>query len=209
MGNGILVVCEHENGTPKKTAFELLNKARELSGSLGGSVSALLIGASNTDGLGEYGASTVYTVSGGDFDSGGPGVWVSAMAAAIAAASPAVVLGSTSDRTRAAFPRLAARLGAGMASDCTELTVDGGTIVARRPMYAGKASAEVRFSSEVALITARPNSFPGATASGSAVGPTALDAQLFPAAWAAGRCVLSSSILPSSILAPLLKLPSH
>ena len=46
MSNGILVVCEHENGTPKKTAYELLSKARELSASLGGDVSALLIGAS-------------------------------------------------------------------------------------------------------------------------------------------------------------------
>ncbi|MEC9390487.1 MAG: electron transfer flavoprotein subunit alpha/FixB family protein [Myxococcota bacterium] len=178
MSNGILVVCEHENGTPKKTAYELLSKARELSASLGGDVSALLIGASTTEMLGEYGAATVYTVEGADFDAGGPGAWVSAMSAAIAAANPAVVLGSTSDRTRAAFPRLAARIGAGMASDCTELFVDGGAIVARRPMYAGKASAEVRFSSDVALVTARPNSFPGATASGSAVGSTPLDAQL-------------------------------
>ena len=28
MGNGILVVCEHEDGVPKQTAYELLSKGR-------------------------------------------------------------------------------------------------------------------------------------------------------------------------------------
>lgn len=175
MSNGILVVCEHENGTPKKTAFELLSKARELAGSTGGSVSALVIGSSSSEGLGEYGASTVYTVDGAEFATGATGAWVSAIEAAINAANPSVVIGSASARTREAFPRLAARIGAGMASDCTDLRADGGAVVARRPMYAGKASAEVRFSSPVSLITARPNSFPGASATGSAVAGSPID----------------------------------
>ena len=178
MGNGILVVCEHENGAPKKTAYELLSKARELAAETGGSVSALLIGSGNTQGLGEHGASTVYSVEGADFNSGANGAWVSAIEAAVQVASPSVVLGSASARTREAFPRLAVRLNAGMASDCTELSVQGGAIVARRPMYAGKASAAVRFSSDVALITARPNSFPGASAAGNAVASSPIQVTL-------------------------------
>jgi electron transfer flavoprotein alpha subunit len=180
MNNGILVVCEHEDGAPKKTAFELLSKARDLASQTGGTVSALVVGADISQGLGEHGAAAVYTVSGDDFTSGASGAWVSSIAAAIETASPAVVLASASARSREVFPRLAARIGAGMASDCTELSVDGGKVVARRPMYAGKASAEVRFSSDVALITARPNSFPGASASGGAVGTTPLSVALGP-----------------------------
>jgi electron transfer flavoprotein alpha subunit len=178
MGNGILVVCEHENGAPKKTAYELLSKARDLVSGTGGSVSALLIGSGNTEGLGEHGASTVYCAEGSDFTTGAVGAWVSAIQAAIQVASPSVVLASTSARTREAFPRLAARLQAGMASDCTELSVEGGAVVARRPMYAGKASVAVRISSDVALITARPNSFPGATPSGGAVSASPLSVTL-------------------------------
>jgi electron transfer flavoprotein alpha subunit len=166
MGSGILVVCEHEDGMPKKTAFELLSKARELSGNLGGPVSALVIGSADAANLGEYGAATVYTVDGAEFSSGVVGAWVGALAAAVAAANPAVVLGAASARTRAAFPRLSARIGAGMASDCTDLSVDGGVLVARRPMYAGKAFADVQISSPVALYTVRPNSFPGAAPCG-------------------------------------------
>ncbi len=178
MSNGILVVCEHENGTPKKTAYELLSKARELVGSLGGSVSALMIGSSSTGQLGEYGADTVYAVEGDEFANGGTGAWISAIEAAIGAADPALVIGSTGARANEAFPRLAARFGAGMASDCTDLAADGGAIVARRPLYAGKASAEVRFSSNVAFITARPNSFPGAAATGAGASATPLSATI-------------------------------
>ena len=166
MGNGILVVCEHDEGSPKKTAYELLSKARDLSAALGGQISAVVIGTGSASDLGEYGATTVYTADGPEFAAGGTGAWVAGIAAAVAAADPAVVLGSVSARTREAFPRLAARLGAGMASDCTDLTVDGGALVARRPMYAGKASADVKISSSVALYTVRPNSFPGAAPSG-------------------------------------------
>ena len=168
MGNGILVVCEHDNGVPKKTAYELLSKARDLASETGGAVSALVIGSDNVADLGDYGASTVYTVSGAAFASGDTEPQVAAMAVAIAAASPGAVLASASPRNRESFPRLAARIGAGMATEVTDLRVDAGSVVGRRPMYAGKAFADVRMSSEVGLFTVRPNSFPGAAPSGGA-----------------------------------------
>ena len=180
MGSGILVVCEHDAGTPKKTAYELLSKARTLSSEIGGTISAVVIGTTNAADLGEYGASTVYTIDGGDFTSGSTGAWVAAIVAAVEAAGPSVVLGSVSARTKEVFPRLAARLGAGMASDCTELRADGGALVARRPMYAGKAFADVRVSSPVALYTVRPNSFPGAAPSGGSATIEALSVALSP-----------------------------
>ncbi len=180
MGSGILVVCEHEQGTPKKTAYELLSKARELSGGLGGPISAVVIGTDSAGDLGEYGATTVYTANSGDLSNSGTGAWVAAIASAVQAADPAIVLGSVSARTREAFPRLAARLGAGMASDCTDLKVEGGSLVARRPMYAGKAFADVRISSSVGLYTVRPNSFPGAAPSGGSAAVSPLSVTLSP-----------------------------
>jgi len=178
MGNGILVVCEQENGVPKKTAYELLSKARSLVSEIGGDLSALVIGSGDAADLGTYGATTVYTVDGEDFSSGATGAWLRALETAVNQASPAVVLGAASARTREAFPRLAARLGAGMASECTDLRAEGGRVVGRRPMYAGKAFADVNISSDVALFTVRPNSFPGAAPSGGAAGATALSVSL-------------------------------
>ena len=155
MANGILVVCEHENGTAKKTAFELLGKAGELAATLGGEVSAVVIGAEGSLGLG---AATVYNVNGGDFGTYTSGAWTDALAAVIAKADPAVVLAPVSAATKDFFPRLSARLGAGMVTEATGLEVDGG-LVATRPIYGGKALSKVRVSSDVALVTVRPNSF--------------------------------------------------
>jgi electron transfer flavoprotein alpha subunit len=166
MGNGILVFCETDGGAPRKTAFELLSKAASLGM---GPVSAVVIGDADTSSLGGYGASTVYHVPGAAFGSYVTGAWVKALAAVVAKADPAVVLGSVSAATRDAFPRLAARLGAGLAVEVTGLRADGGTLVGRRPVYAGKALVDVRVSSPLAFFTVRPNSFPvGAPAGGSA-----------------------------------------
>ena len=64
MSEGILVICESADGKVKKTALELLGKANDLSKVLGGSVSALLVGDGDAEGLGAYGASKVFQVSG-------------------------------------------------------------------------------------------------------------------------------------------------
>ena len=64
MSEGILVLCEAVNGTLKKTTFELLGKATELAGALGGSVTALLVGEGDTASLGQYGAAKVLKVDG-------------------------------------------------------------------------------------------------------------------------------------------------
>jgi electron transfer flavoprotein alpha subunit len=174
MGNGILVVCEQENGIPKKTAYELLSKARSLVAEVGGDLTALVIGSGDAADLGTYGPSAVYTVDGADFSSGATGAWVRALEAAVAETDPAVVLGAASARTREAFPRLAARLGAGMGTECTDLRAEGGRVVGRRPMYAGKAFADVHISSALSLFTVRPNSFPGAAPNGGTAAATPL-----------------------------------
>ncbi len=56
-------------------------------------------------------------------------------------------------------PRVAAKTGAGLASDCVALEAKGGKLVARRPMYAGKAYATVEWAGEPQMATLRPNVF--------------------------------------------------
>lgn len=157
MGNGILVICEHDGGSFKKTAFELLGKANDLAP---GNVSALVIGDADGASLGAHGATKAYQVSGGGFGRNDVASMVAAIQAVIAAADPAVVLASASPQAKACLPRLAARLGLGLGAECTDLRAEGGTVIGRRPMYAGKAFADVSISSAPAIFTVRPNSFP-------------------------------------------------
>ena len=155
MSNGILVICEHDGGTFKKTAFELLAKAKALGV---GSVTALVIGADGGAELGGYGADKVVTIA-GDFSRHLTGAYVKAVQGAIEAVAPAVVLASASAEAKDALPRLAARLGLGLGTEVTELRNEGGAVVGRRPVYAGKAFVDVAVSSSPALFTVRANSF--------------------------------------------------
>ena len=61
-------------------------------------------------------------------------------------------------------PRVAARVGAGLVSDVVNLEVKDGKLEARRPVYAGKALATVRWEGEPQMATLRPNVFALGTA---------------------------------------------
>jgi electron transfer flavoprotein alpha subunit len=149
---GILILADHDAGTFKSTALELVGKAREL----GGPVAALAIGTSSGEGLP---ADLVLTVDGPDFATFNTIPWVDALAAAVAKVQPEVILATANMISKDVMPRLAARLGVGMASDVVELKLVGGAVVGRRPVYAGKALYDVTVKSSPAIFTARPNSF--------------------------------------------------
>jgi electron transfer flavoprotein alpha subunit len=155
----ILVFADSENGAFKPTAAELLGKATELAAALGTTVSAAVLGDAPAASLGGLGASKVYQAS-GDFSGYDSAAIVDALAAIIAAAGPTVVLAPATYVGRDALPRLTARLGSAMGSDCSDLKVEGGAIVGRRSEYAGRAYTDVAISSTPAVFTVRPNTFP-------------------------------------------------
>lgn len=167
MGNGILVIAEHEGGVFKKTAGELIAKAKALGL---GPVTALVIGHSGGAELGGFGADAVLAVSGADFGRYSNAAFVSAVQAAIAAVQPAAVFASAGAQARDGLPRVAARLGLGVGADVTELRVEGGALIGRRPVYSGKAFADVVVSSSPAIFTLRANAF-GVPASTGAQAP--------------------------------------
>jgi electron transfer flavoprotein alpha subunit len=179
--SGILVLAEHEGGTFKKTAFELAAKAAELARALGTTASAVVLGKAPAADLGGYGVSTVYQVSAaGDFAAYEPSAITDALAAAVERASPDVILAPASYLGKDALPRLVARLNTGMGSECTELRAEGGGVVGRRPLYAGKLLADVRVTGRPAIYTVRPNSFPQPTSTGAKAEVVAVAAVVNP-----------------------------
>ena len=174
MSNGILVICEHDGGSFKKTAFELIGKAKNLNV---GPVTALVLGSGAGADLGGYGADKVVTID-GDFGTHLTGRYVSAVQAAIGAVGPAVVLAAASAEAKDALPRLAAPMGLGLGTEVTELRNEGGAVVGRRPVYAGKAFVDVNISSSPALFTVRPNSFSIGESTGASAAVEALSADI-------------------------------
>ncbi len=71
---------------------------------------------------------------------------------------PAVVILPASVDGKDLAARLAAKLGAGLAQDCTEIVCEGGAVKAKRPIFAGKAYAWCEFAEgALPLISCRPN----------------------------------------------------
>ena len=82
-----------------------------------------------------------------------------ALEAIVKAAAPAVVLTGKTVLTREASPRLAFRLGTGIAQDCVAVKMDGDALVADRPVYGGASVARVAVRSTPAVATLRANAF--------------------------------------------------
>lgn len=64
-------------------------------------------------------------------------------------------------------PRVAAKVDAGIAMDVVAYEFEGDNLIASRPVYAGKALVDLKITSDVKILTLRPNVFPAGDASGN------------------------------------------
>ncbi len=154
----VLVFTEFSQGQLKKSALELLSAARK--SGLKIQAVALGSGAKNlVDVLGKEGVDDAILGDDAAFDQYNPELFTEVVSNILNDKKPTVVLASSSTLGRDLFPRVAARLNTGVVSDCTELEISGtGEVKVRRPMYAGKCSAEVAFvNSPVQIVLMRPN----------------------------------------------------
>ena len=161
MGN-ILVFAEHQDGKLKKTSFELLSKATELAAQTGGSVEAVLVGNA-VEGLAQelapYGAKKVYVLDSANLEKYNTLAIVKVVADLVSQVKPDIFLASASPAGKDFFPRLAARLNTGLASDSIDLKIADGKLVATHPIYSGKALVDVKITSLPQMALVRANSF--------------------------------------------------
>jgi electron transfer flavoprotein alpha subunit len=160
MGNNVLVIAEQRDGVLKKVAFEMLGVGADLASALGGGAEAALLG-SGLDGLpdtlAQYGATKVYVADDPALESYSSEGYTNTLDAFIGKVEPAIILLGATAMGKDLAPRLAARLGVGLASECVALEIDGGRLLATRPIFAGKALATVKLSGDPQVATVRPN----------------------------------------------------
>lgn len=167
----ILVFAEQRDNKFKKPAFEAVRTARTIADQLSGEVVALVIGGSVRSiapTLGAYGAHKVLVAEDPRLASYASGAYARLIADAAKAQQAEVVFVPATAMGKDLAPRVAVKLDAGFASDCTALGVEGGEIIATRPIYAGKALTQLKITSPSKVFTLRPNVFvagePGGTA---------------------------------------------
>ena len=160
-GKGVLVLGEALGGQLSLTAQELLAAGRQVADTLGeelaiGLLSNTLEGASQQ--AVSYGADQVYTVTSPLLGQYQVDLYLAAMETLCREVDPNIILIGRTIEGRELAPRLAFRLGVGLAQDCLEVSADPATkkLLANRPVYGGNAVAVISCNYSPQIAALRP-----------------------------------------------------
>ena len=153
----ILVLVDHEAGTPDALSLEALTFGRDLASSLGVPLEAVVIGDDPmADHLGAFGVSIVNLVSDERLAAYAPAAWAQGVIDAMAASTPLAVLATGSDRGNEIMGHVAAKMGAAFAANCLEVE-PGDTYTVTRQRWGGSLLEEARLSGDIKLLTVAPH----------------------------------------------------
>jgi electron transfer flavoprotein alpha subunit len=145
MPNGILVFAEHRGGAFNKTSFEAVAAAQQLGASLGQPITAVVLGTDATLAaeVAAYKLDKVVSVENPKLADYTPDGYADAMERAVRALDPQYVIMPHTYLVRDFAPKLAARFGKDLISDCVRATVADVSVVFSRRIFQGKIDADV------------------------------------------------------------------
>src|SRR5512138_793376 len=158
----VLIVAEQVNGALRKATLHAVSAGRELARRTGGKLHLAVLGkgiAQVADELAAWGA---------DVHAADAPVLEHPLAEAcapvvadLAKALQATFVGAAATAYgKDLLPRVAAKLGAGMATEVLGFGGEGAAVTFRRPMWAGNVLAEVEIATAVKAFTVRATEFP-------------------------------------------------
>ncbi len=177
MSNNILVVAEYGDGKFKSITQQLLGEAGRLAAQSGGQVEAVVMGSGVLDAagqLGAYGAAKVYAADDASLKEYDGAAYAPTLTELVKRTQPMMVFLGATPMGLTLAPRLATHLKCALTSDCTALSLDGGTLSITRPVYGGRAVAVYQAKTLPLVATLRQNAFAPAATSGSAAAVEAL-----------------------------------
>src|SRR5213076_2322758 len=154
---------ETVGGRATRASLELLAKGRELSGKLGGSNVALVVGhdvAPAVEDVSRHGAEIVQIAEHEALRDYVPERWVAAVRSIVERERPHVLLFPATLRGRDLGPRVAGELELGMTADCVDLGIDrAGRLIQHKPAYGGNIVSVIMGATTPQLATVRPRMF--------------------------------------------------
>jgi electron transfer flavoprotein alpha subunit len=162
MAKGVWIVAEQREGALRKVSFELASTARKLADQLGEEVSAVLLGSgveAMAAELGKYGVDKVFVADNPALEPYTTDAHAAAVAKAVKDNDPSILLLGASMQGKDLSARLVGKLATGMATDCIDVKIADGKLLAIRPMYAGKCFGEVIVTGTPQMASLRPNVF--------------------------------------------------
>lgn len=140
-----LIYAEYKDGKIKKVTHELIGEATRA-----GVEPVVFLAGAGVEGLakdlGAMGAKRVLLVQGDAVKNYSNEAYGKLFVDAVKSVNPNFILMGATAQGKDLAPRVAAMLGIGLASDCTKLKIEGDKLKCTRPIYAGKAVADVEFT---------------------------------------------------------------
>jgi electron transfer flavoprotein alpha subunit len=164
----VLVVAElSEDGKLRNSTLSAIAFARQALPVVGGALHIVVLGH-NTAGaaaeLAAYGAAKVISIEDPSLAQYTAEHFAPSVVAAAQGAS--LIVATATSFGKDLLPRVAARLGAAYAGDCSAVSGEGGKLLYKRPMFAGNASGYCTLETPVQVATARQSEFSPAEPSG-------------------------------------------
>lgn len=151
----VLVFTELHDGHVKPVTLEILGKLA------GQTAEVAVIGDISADQVAElakHGAQNVHKIKGANLDKYSPEGYANALGDFIKSKSYDYVFAGATSVGKDLLPRLATKFDAGLASDVTNFTMDGGTFAGTRPFFSGKCLAKVEITGpKPHFVSIRPN----------------------------------------------------
>ena len=156
----ILVFAESPNGQLKKSSSEAVTYGKKTADQLGVDCIALVLGSQVKDAaaLGAYGASKVLHANDASLDQLDSQTYTDAIAEVAQKQGATVVILAHSSTGKSIAGRLSVKLNAGLISGANSLPViNGGQLMVKKPVFSGKAFAEIALTSSIKIISLMGN----------------------------------------------------
>ena len=160
MAQGVFAITEQRDGELRKVSFETVSEGRRLADGLGSELTTVVLG-SGVEGLAEdlkkYGPDKILVADDSALAEYTTDAYTNVLAGLIQSSDPAVIIMGASAQGKDLAGRLAAKLDAGVAMDCTSIKLDSGSLTYTRPIFGGKIVADVEIEGDLQIVAIRPN----------------------------------------------------
>ena len=160
MAQGVFVITEQRDGAFRKVSYEAVSEGRRLADGLSTEVTAVVLGSGIEGIAGElekYGPDKILVADDPSLADYTTDAYTNVIAGMVQSVDPALIVIGASSQGKDLVARLAARLGAGLAMDCTAIKLDNGSLTFTRPMFGGKIFADVEIEGGLQIVAIRPN----------------------------------------------------
>lgn len=155
MSGHVLVLVEHWAGEVDGVTHQLLTKGRELADELGTELVALLLGSHLEDvaaALQPKGMDALLLAQDPELEPYCPEVYAPVIGQVIRDTQPRIVLLGYTLRGMELAPAVAARLGAPLATNCSQVEIREGEVVMTRPLFNGTLHARIAYGGRGPII---------------------------------------------------------